>query len=85
MREPHSLRCMRRKGTFLFYDLSKLRKNHRPRPEFTLESLHSVIDDGEVKSGVLIDGTRIWNCFESILWIYDIEETSDVSHEQNPF
>src|SRR5579859_3419103 len=84
MREPCSLRCMRRRGTFLFCDLSKLRKTHKPRPEFTPESLRSVTDDGEMKSGVLIDATRIWSCFERILWIYDIEETSDVSREQSP-
>jgi hypothetical protein len=75
---------MRRRGAFLFGDLSKLRKNHKPRPELTPESLRSVTDDGEMKSGVLIDGARIWSCFESILWIYDIEETSDVFHEQSP-
>ena len=83
MRERCSLRCMRKGGTFLFCDLFNLRKNHKPRPEFTPESLRSVTDDGETKSGVLIDGAQIWSIFEPIVWIYDIEETPDVSRARS--
>ena len=84
-----SLRYSTRRSTFLFRDLSDFRKSHKPRPEFTAETLRSVTDDDDegtevMKSGILIDGTRIWSIFESILWIYDVEESSDVSCTQSP-
>jgi hypothetical protein len=69
---------------FPLCDFSKIRKNHKPRPEFTAESLRSFAHDAELKSGVLIDGARIWSIFEPILWIYDTEEVSEVSHAQSP-
>jgi hypothetical protein len=79
-RQRRSLWCGPKRSTFLFCDLFKLRKLHKPRPEFTVEILRSVVDaDGEKKSGIIIDGTRIWNIFEPILSIYDLEESSDVS------
>ena len=86
MRESRSLSYLARSSTFLFYEFSKLRKAHKPRPGLTAESLRSVMgDDGVMHSGISLDGTRIWNIFESILWIYDIEESADVPHAHGPY
>ena len=84
MREPHSFQCMKRGSTLLFCELSKFRKNHKPRPELTADTLRSFTDDGETKSGVIIDGPRIWSVFEPILSIYDLRESSDVPRAQCP-
>src|SRR5437667_795357 len=85
MWESRSLLCLARSSTFLFCELSKLRKNHKPRPELTAEALRSVTgDDGVTHSGISLDGTRIWKIFEPILWIYDLEESADVPRAQSP-
>ena len=80
MREPRSLVLLPRSSKFLFSDSSKLRKLHRPRPEFTAAVLRSVTsdDDGVTHSGISLDGTQIWKMYTPILWIYDLEEFSDV-------
>ena len=86
MQESHSLLCLARNSTFLFYELSKLRKSHRARPELTAKALRSVTDDdGAKNSGISLDGTRIWKIFEPILWIYDLKECADVPRAQSPY
>ena len=85
MRELRSFPSTARSSTSLIRDLSKLRKNHRARPEFTAKALRSVkADDGVTHSGVSLDGTRIWKIYEPILWVYDLEESEDVPHAQVP-
>ena len=80
MREPRSLVYLTRDSTFLFYDSSKLRKSHRARPELTAETLRSVMsDDGVMHFDISLDGIRIWKIYKPILWIYDLEESADVS------
>jgi hypothetical protein len=83
-RELRLLRCSTGRSTFLFRALSNLRISHKPRPQFTAETLRSITDDEGKKSGIVIDIFRIWSIFDSILCIYDVEESSDVSRVQSP-
>ena len=79
MQEQRSFPCLAKSSTPIFCDQSEFRKSHRARPEFTAETIRSVkSDDGEMHSGISFDGTRLWNIYEPILWIYDIEESQDV-------
>ena len=80
MRELHSFPSLAKSSTPVLCDLSEFRKSHRARPEFTAETIRSVkSDDGETHSGISFDGTRVWNIYEPILWIYDLEEIQEVT------
>jgi hypothetical protein len=85
MWELLSLQYTRRRSRVLFIAFSNCRKSHKPRPEVTVESLRFVMDNGNKKSGVNIDGAQMWCIFERIFSIYDVEERSDVFRLQSLF